>query len=60
MTKNEFCKRMESLVREYCKENDEYDDIDEYYDYWSNGEHANYSVKLEIDRECFKDEEEEY
>ena len=47
MTRNEFVAKVESLIKDYCKNNRDYDDVDDYFDFCFMG--VCYRVSLEIE-----------
>ena len=51
MTKREFRTKFQKLVMEYCKDNEDYVDVNVDFDYYYNNH--NYRVILNVDSEDF-------
>ena len=57
MTKNEFMSRIQTLIKDYCRNNREYDDVDDYFDYCVSG--RSFRISLEIESLGFDDDGQE-
>jgi len=54
MTKKDFVRKFEKLVFDYCRNNNDYEDVEDLYDYSFRG--GNFAVSLTILSENYQQE----